>query len=340
MKIFFFTGIFSISLNIFACTDFIIQGEKGSIINGRSMEFGTDLQSQIVISPKGIFTQSTYANGKKGMTWKSRYAYLGLNAFGLNLIVDGMNEKGLAMGALWFPETKYPQVKEANADSVISLMEFGSWILGSFSSLNEVKQALQTVQIWPQEVPQVKGVPPLHFSFHDADGSSMAVEFVNGKMNIYDNKVGVLTNSPAFPWHVTNLRNYINLSAINKNPVTLDGSVLSPTGQGSGLLGIPGDWTPPSRFVRIAVFKNFIQKAKNAARNANLAFHLLNTVDIPYGGVRNSKDEDFDYTQWVVVKDLTNRKLYWRTYDNLNIREIDLDEAVQKAGNNVQKISL
>jgi len=143
-------------------------------------------------------------------------------------------------------------------------------------------------------------------------------------MKILDNPVGVLTNVPKLEWHLTNLRNYINLSAFNKDAVTFDGSVFTPTGQGTGLLGIPGDWTPPSRFIKIAILKNFVERAKTNNENINLALHLLNTVDIPYGVVRGANKNEYDYTQWVVVKDLSHQKLYYRTYRDLNIYSVDL----------------
>ena len=81
----------------------------------------------------------------------------------------------------------------------------------------------------------------------------MVIEYVNGAAHVYDNPIGVFTNSPAFDWHITNLRNYVNLSPINVAPVKLSGKTLKGLGQGSGLLGLPGDYTPPSRFVRAAV---------------------------------------------------------------------------------------
>jgi len=326
--------------NLFCCTDFTIMAENKSIANGRSMEFGTDLQSELIIIPKGVKQQSKLENGQRGISWTAKYAAMGMNVFGLDVLIDGINEKGLTIGGLWMPGTVYPSVKKGTSSQLISLMDLGNWILGSFSSIEEVKDALKVVEIVPEKIAQIGEVPPLHFSLHDATGESLVIEFTDGKMKMYENKVGVLTNAPEFSWHETNLRNYLNLSAVNAAPIKLDGSVLSPTGQGSGLLGVPGDWTPPSRFVRIAIFKNLVAVAKNAKQNSNLAFHLLNTVDIPYGTIRDRKDQQFDYTQWVVVKDLANPKIYWRTYGDLNIREIDFKEALQRAKNQITKIPL
>jgi len=157
-------------------------------------------------------------------------------------------------------------------------------------------------------------------------GRSLVVEFIDGEMQISDNPIGVLTNAPKFDWHTTNLRNYINLSSINKGPATLDGTVLDPTGQGSGLLGLPGDWTPPSRFVRMALLKGFVKKPKTASLNVNLALHFLNNVDIPYGAVQENKGQEFDYTQWAIVKDLSNGVLYYRVYKNLNVQSVNFEE--------------
>jgi choloylglycine hydrolase len=92
------------------------------------------------------------------------------------------------------------------------------------------------------------------------------------------------------------------------------------------MLGIPGDSTPPSRFVRAAMFVHFAKTVENASKGVSLAAHILNTVDIPSGEIEG-KTEGLaveDYTQWLVIKDLTNKVLYVRDYDNLTLRAIDL----------------
>ncbi|PYJ17723.1 MAG: hypothetical protein DME96_05080, partial [Verrucomicrobia bacterium] len=97
--------------------------------------------------------------------------------------------------------------------------------------------------------------PEAHYIVHDASGKSIVIEYVGGKLNVHDNPLGVLTNSPAFDWHMTNLRNYVNFSMTNVPPVKLGSIKLLPFGQGSGMLGLPGDFTPPSRFVRAVASK-------------------------------------------------------------------------------------
>jgi choloylglycine hydrolase len=178
-------------------------------------------------------------------------------------------------------------------------------------------------------LPGFPDIPPLHLSIHDAKGKSLVVEFLEGKMHLFDNPVGVLTNAPEFPWHLTNLRNYISLSAMNKGAVTIDGTTLEPTGQGNGLLGIPGDWTPPSRFVKTAFVKQALKTPKDSRAATLAAIHLLNAVDIPYGTIRAEQGGHSDYTQWIVVKDLKNKKLHYRTYGDQNIHEVALTNTAQ-----------
>ena len=136
------------------------------------------------------------------------------------------------------------------------------------------------------------------------------------------------------------MSNNIILTAVNKKISHFDGTVIDPTGQGTGLLGIPGDWTPPSRFVKIALLKDFVKKTKTAKENINLAFHLLNSVDIPYGAIRTIDGKDFDYTQWIVVKDLSNKTFSYRTYKNLDILTINLENEIKKLRGKRKKIKM
>ena len=320
-----------LTVPVFACTDFLLESENHDTVVGRSMEFGMDLDSEVIIQPAGGSMQSTVFNGKMGYKWQVQYAYIGLNAFGLDWVVDGMNEAGLSIGALWFPGAVYPSVNQSNVANVIALEDVGDWLLSTCATIEEVKAAISKVQIWAHELPAIHQTPPLHLSLHDRQGKSLAIEFLDGKPSLIDNPVGVLTNAPKLEWHLTNLNNYINLSALQKGSVSFDGMVLTSQGQGFGMLGLPGDWTPPSRFVRIANFKNFAYPVRTSEQNVNLAFHLLNTVDIPYGLVRSDQKEHFDYTQWVVVKDLVNQMLYIRTYGVMDIRTLDFKKELQKS---------
>jgi choloylglycine hydrolase len=168
----------------------------------------------------------------------------------------------------------------------------------------------------------------MHIAFHDAAGKNLVVEFIDGKAKVYDNPLGVMTNRPDFAWQMNNLRNYINLDPRDKDPKKINGVMIEPTGVGSGLLGLPGDWTPPSRFVRLAYCVDSALKPKDAAEAVNLAEHILNTVDIPKGAIREPQAVPtvtlYGNAQWVVIKDLTNKVLYYKTYENTAWRSVDL----------------
>lgn len=152
------------------------------------------------------------------------------------------------------------------------------------------------------------------------------IEFIEQKLSIFDNPVGVVTNAPLFPWHLINLRNYINLSPVSPGPKVIGSLRLLQTGDGTGWRGIPGDSTPPSRFVRIALFKQFLDQPATFTQGVVAAFHLLNTVDIPYGVVRQIEDNRAEWTQWVTVNDITHQKIYLRGYGDLAVRSYDLSK--------------
>jgi choloylglycine hydrolase len=163
----------------------------------------------------------------------------------------------------------------------------------------------------------------------DASGKSIAVEFVGGKLTIWDAPLGVITNSPTYDWHMNNLRNYLNFSMSNAPNVTVGSVTLKPFGMGSGMLGMPGDFTPPSRFVRAVAFSQSALPSATGTDAVLEAFHILNQFDIPKGAAReHEKDEHgnvlADYTVWTSAIDLKARKFYFRTYENSQIRVVDL----------------
>lgn len=315
------------SYTAFACTDLKITAKDGTVVIARSMEFALDLDSKITILPKGQERQSTAPDGTQGKKWTSKYGSVAIKVFDADIANDGMNEAGLATSALWLPGTQYQQVPEGQNSNAILINDLIFWILDNFKTVDEVKQALKNTFVWGKKMPQLGDkYPPLHIVVHDASGQSMVVEFIDGKQNIHDNKLGVTTNSPTFDWHMTNLRNYLTLTSKNVQPKSLAGQMLSGTGNSSGWIGLPGDWTPPSRFIRTTALVTAASKPANQRDAINLGNHILSSIDIPFGVVEDSthKKPIYDYTQWTVIKDLTNRKFYFRTYHNMTLRLIDL----------------
>ncbi len=313
-----------------ACTGIRLKAKDGTVVHARTLEFAVDLKSNVVIIPRNYQRSGTTPDGKKGMQWKTKYATIGANGVELPYIFDGLNEKGLAVGTFYFPGTaKYMPYSDAVASKTIAPWEFGSWVLENFATVDEVRKNIDKVVV-PSVVLKAWGfAPPVHYVVHDASGKSIVIEFVNGKPVIYDNPLGAMANSPTFDWHMTNLRNYINVSLKPVKELKVGGVVLKPFGMGAGMHGVPGDFTPPSRFVRAALFSHAVFQPKTGDDAVLEAFHILNNFDIPRGTVREEKKDEHgnveaDYTVWTSANDLKRKRFYFRTYNDSRIRMVDL----------------
>ena len=310
------------------CTNFLLKAEDGSVINGRSMEFGTlrIRNAEIVLLPKG---QKRLAFAEGGESSRQLYNIIGTNAgpySDLNFVLtDGMNDQGLACGSLWMPGSQYPTHPDPEKQSVFVAL-FNNWALSTCATVAEVKEKLQSEEVilWENGLLQRLDMIPLHFPVMDKSGASIVVEYTNDdlKPTIYDDSVNVLTNAPDFPWQVNNVK---EVEANNGHPISPYNPTSKETGNGYGLVGTPGDPSPPARFSKVGIWKDFATEAKAGyglatEREAKiLAYHLLNCVDIPngvclYGTAESSKGSD--YSVWVVVKDLTNLEYQIRMYDS------------------------
>lgn len=309
------------------CTGIKLKAEDHSIVHGRTVEFGIPIDASVAVIPRGYEFTGTTPQGK-GLVYKAKYAVVGAIAFGVPAIMDGLNEKGLAMGIFYFPGfASYTQITPDNQTKALSPIEFGNWILTQFASIDEVKIALSSVVIAPTTIKEWGSTPPpFHYIVYEKSGRSLVIEPIDGKLVTYDNPLGVLTNSPTFDWHTENLRNYINLTPFNVKPIELAGETFAPFGQGAGMVGLPGDFTPPSRFVRAAIFSNTATPSKNANEGIYQAFHILNQFDIPIGAVREKVDGVIhtDSTLFTAVRDPQALKFYFKTYDDQLIKVVDL----------------
>ncbi len=314
-----------IPTKLFSCTGLFLENSNNGYVYARTLEFGQDLQSQILFVPRAYsFTSPTPSGKQGGLTWNAKYATVGANAFGFPYFVDGVNEKGLAGGLFYFPGfAEYQDVTPENYNKSLPMWELLTWILTNFSSIQEIKTELPKIYVSKAAVPGKASIPPAHLIVHDSSGKSLVIEYVKGKLSLHDNPLGVITNSPNFDWHLTNLRNYINLSPINATDKEIAGITFSQLGQGSGMLGLPGDFTPPSRFVRIASFAQTAPKVKTELEGIYQAFHTLNNFDIPKGVVAD-KNGVLEYTQWTSAIDMKNKIFYIKTYENFQLQKIDL----------------
>jgi choloylglycine hydrolase len=312
------------------CTGILLTAADGTVVHARTLEFAIDLHSDIMVIPRGYSRVGTTPDGKPGMKWKSKYASVGANGVGKPVLFDGVNEKGLAAGLFYFPTSAgYMPYTASEADKTLAPWELGSWMLENFATIDELKASLNNVVVPSVVFEQWGFAPEVHYIVNDASGKSIVLEYTGGKLNVYDAPLGVITNSPTFDWQMTNLRNYVNFSMTSAAPVKLGSITLKPTGQGSGMLGMPGDFTPPSRFVRAVAFTQSVLPSQTGDDAILEAFHVLNQFDIPKGAAReHEKDEHgnilADYTIWTSASDLKTKRFYFRTYENSQIRVVDL----------------
>lgn len=312
-----------------ACTDFRITAKDGTILVTRSMEFALDMKSNLRTSIRARSFNTIAPDGTPGMTWKAKYGYIYLDGLNIDAVIDGMNEMGLSYEALFMPGfAQYQSVPTGQNSKALPYIAIGDWILSNFKTVDEVKQAISNVYVFNQKISGMGDVIfPLHFSVYDTTGKGIVIEYLGGQLNIYDNQIGVMTNSPSYPWHLINLANYIYLTPTNPNPVIDNGITFAATGQGFGMIGLPGDISPPSRFVKTTVLTRAAFPANDAMGTLNLAEHIINNVDIPLGLVREPNKNDQptnESTEWVVFKDLTHKMFYYRTYTDLSLRSVSL----------------
>ena len=320
-----------------ACTAVDVQAQDGTMVASRTMEWFFDMQWQVVSMPKGTaFTMTAPASlGLPAVAQTTRYGIVGVAPAILSEVtfLEGQNTAGLGMSGNFLPGfTEYQKVS-AKDTHYVSILDFGTWALGSFANVDELKAGLKGLKVWYDTSLKTGPTPPtLHFVFNDRSGKGLVVEFVGGEMQVYDNKAHVLTNAPTYDWHLTNLRNYINIGTTIKDQVKVGAADLTALGSGGNTMALRADYSPPSRFARAAFLRWHSPQPTNAAEAIQLTSHILNNVDIPKGvaGEQAGKQTVWDTTQWVALKDLTHNQFYIADYDHrTNFVKVDLSQLPQ-----------
>lgn len=309
---------------VFACTGISLKAADSSLVVARTIEWGeSELHSEYVIVPRGTRFISYTPTGLNGVEFVARYGFAGISVVQKEFIAEGLNEAGLSAGLFYFPAYgKYPAFDAGNPRKYLADLQVAAWMLSRFATVDEVKAAIGSVKITA-----LQGSATVHWRIADAEGNQAVLEIIDGKPVVYDNTVGVLTNAPDFKWQVTNLNNYVNLYPGSAEVKTYGKAELHPFGAGTGFLGLPGDVTPPSRFVRAFFYKQTAPMKADGEATVVQCFHILNNFDIPIGiEFEEGKAPDLpSATQWTSATDITNRKFYYRTMYNSQIRCMDLN---------------
>ncbi len=324
-----------------AWTGVSFTAKDGSYVMARTMEWGGPyVPYGYAVIPRGQEIVSLTPGGEDGLRFRAKYGAVGIGPQQKEFIIEGINETGLSAGLFYFPGAgKYVEYDQDLNGETLCDMQFVSWVLTQFSSIEQVKEALHTVRVVSAGIGG--NTSTVHWRIGDKQGNQVVLEFIDGQAVFYDNPLGVLTNSPRFDWHLANMNNYINLYGGGAKQVSWGGQILAPFGSGSGSLGLPGDITPVGRFVRAAYYSITAPQQPNALKTVLQCFHILNNFDIPIGaehavgpaaglaGEARSITAVPDVpsaTPCTTVTDLMGGKLYYRTNYNCTIRCINLTD--------------
>jgi choloylglycine hydrolase len=313
-----------------ACTGLTLKAQDGAVVFGRTLEWGSfDLHSRLVIVPRGHQFKALTPDGVAGRTWTATYGAVGLDAVEKDFIVDGMNEKGLSVNVFYHPGfAEYRAYDPALASRTLSSLDVAQYLLTTTATVDQARDAITKVTVIGVVEPAIGLAPPIHLMVTEPSGKAIVIEFAKGEVQVHDAPLGVITNSPTYDWHVTNLRNYINLSPVALPSKKIEDLNFAPLGGGSGMIGLPGDFTPPSRFVRAVAFSKTARPTPDGRETMYEMFRILDSFNVPLGaaegegaakmkGLRSS-------TLWTTAYDTKNLVMQYHTMHNRRVRQVDL----------------
>lgn len=285
---------------------------------GRTLDLEYRYSEEVVITPRSFprrFRHVPSAN--------KAYTIIGIASVidGVPLYYDGINEHGLCVAALNFTGDAVFFSKKDGALNVAPF-EFIPWVLSSFKSLAELRSALENVRLIDESFSESFSVTPLHWLVSDKSGS-VAVESVKDGLKVYDNPVGVLTNSPEFPWHITNLSNYMNITSnIPTNRFSSEIKI-EPYSKGLGSFGLPGDGSSASRFIRASFIKLNSQSGTSEEENVSRFFHIAENISQTKGVVDLGEGKYFT-TVYTSCYNADKGTCYYNTYEDRTLRAVSL----------------
>lgn len=291
---------------------------RGEHYFGRTLDLECSYGESVTVTPRNY---PFFLRG--GLTLTNHYTMIGVAhvADGYPLYYDAVNEKGLGMAGLNFPvSAKYRQ--PVSGKDNIAPFELIPWILGRCANLSEARRLLERVNLTDEAFSEKLPLTPLHWLVADC-GGALAVECMEDGLYLHENPVGVLTNEPPFPMQMWNLSNYMGLSnqpAVNRLAPDVE---LRSVSRGMGGMGLPGDLSSASRFVRAAFARCNSVCGDSEAERVSQFFHILGSVTQPRGCVR-MEDGKAVITVYSSCCNTDRGVYYYRTYGGSHIRAVDL----------------
>ena len=253
---------------------------------------------------------------------KKHYAMIGMATVvdGYPLYYEAANEEGLAMAALNFPGNAYYAPVTEGKDN-IAPFEFIPWILAQCKNLVEARELLARINLCEEHFSQELPLSPLHWMIADKEGA-ITVEPLQDGLHIHENPVGVLTNNPTFDYHMTHLSDYRNLTP-NPSENRFGEIALATYSRGMGGIGLPGDLSSASRFVRAAFVKLNSVSGDSENESVSQFFHILGAVEQQRGCAR-MPDGSYEITAYTSCINLDKGIYYYTTYENRGISAVDM----------------
>lgn len=295
------------------CTSITLTTKNNTSFIARTMDFAFELDAKPIFIPKHYTFSSDL--GEAG-AFTSQFSFIGSGRhFGEYFFADGINEKGIGACALYF--SGYASFNDDIDDKKDNIPphELISWILGTIDSLETLASNIKQLNIVGVKSKFLDVVVPLHWIVADATGRSVIIEITKDGLAIYDNEARAFTNSPTYPWHLANLDHYAYIQPKPRETMPFHHHTPLPDGAGSGLMGLPGDFTSQSRFVRTAYMAQEIDQPEDANEGISSLLHILASVDIPKG-TKQHADGSPDYTQYKAMMDLTHLDYYMTSYND------------------------
>ncbi len=285
---------------------------------GRNLDLEYSYKETVTITPRNY-----EFNFRKVGAIKNHYAIIGM-AYVANdypLYYDAINEKGLGMAGLNFPENAdYKEIEEGKNN--IAPFEFIPYILSQCSNIEEAKNLLQNMNIAKINFSEELPASPLHWIIADKE-KSITVESVKSGLKVYDNPVGVLTNNPTFDIHLFNLNNYMSLSTEQPENNFSKDLNLETYSRGMGGMGLPGDLSSASRFVKATFTKMNSKSGSSESESISQFFHILESVYQQRGLVHMGKGQ-YEITIYSSCCNMDKGIYYYLTYENSQITGINM----------------
>ena len=285
---------------------------------GRTLDYEVSYGEEVVVTPRNYPFRFRHMG-----SLSSHYAIIGMAtvAGGCPLYYDAVNEKGLGIAGLNFPgNADYKPLAEGKDN--VATFELIPWLLGQCATVGEARGLLERMNLTDTPFGPQFPVSPLHWILTDLEGA-ITVESVREGIRIYDNPVGILTNNPPFDYQMTNLTNYMSLSTEPPENHFSDRLELTPYSRGMGMLGMPGDLSSASRFVRAAFTKLHALSGETESESVSQFFHILGSVEQPRGCVHMGEGK-YEITIYTSCCNMERGIYYYTTYENSQITGIDM----------------